>query len=165
MMKLVLLANVAVLAFLTCMAAVTSVVAADSLAILPGEFTLSGSNARQQLLVEHVQSNEFVGQVRAGVTFTSSNERVVKIENSVAIPVGNGVAQITASDGKQSTRANVTVDSFGEAYDWSFRNHVLPEDVQSLFPHVAGHRLHLAGDGRPVPGATLTRLLHAVGLP
>ncbi len=45
------------------------------------------------------------------------------------------------------------------------RNHVLPEDVQSLFPHVAGHRLHLAGDGRPVPGATLTRLLHAVGLP
>ncbi len=126
MMKLVLLANVAVLAFLTCMAAVTSVVAADSLAILPGEFTLSGSNARQQLLVEHVQSNEFVGQVRAGVTFTSSNERVVKIENSVAIPVGNGVAQITASDGKQSTRANVTVDSFGEAYDWSFRNHVLP---------------------------------------
>ncbi|CAM5322485.1 AAA family ATPase [Thauera mechernichensis] len=44
------------------------------------------------------------------------------------------------------------------------RDHVLPEDVQTLFPHVAGHRLHLAGDGRPVPAATLTRLLHAVKL-
>lgn len=45
------------------------------------------------------------------------------------------------------------------------RDHVLPEDVQSLFPHLAGHRLHLAGVGRPVPSATLTRLLHAVALP
>ncbi len=45
------------------------------------------------------------------------------------------------------------------------RDHVLPEDVQSLFPHVAGHRLHLAGDDRPLPGATLARLLHAVALP
>ena len=45
------------------------------------------------------------------------------------------------------------------------RDHVLPEDVQGLFPHLAGHRLHLAGDGRPVTGATLMRLLHAVALP
>ena len=39
------------------------------------------------------------------------------------------------------------------------RDHVLPEDVQSLFPHVAAHRLHLVGDSRPVPSATLARLL------
>ena len=45
------------------------------------------------------------------------------------------------------------------------RDHVLPEDVQGLFPHLAGHRLHLAGDGRPVPVATLVRVLHAVALP
>ena len=45
------------------------------------------------------------------------------------------------------------------------RDHVLPEDVQALFPHVAAHRLHLAGDARPVPAATLTRLLHSVALP
>ncbi|ENO88933.1 AAA family ATPase [Thauera linaloolentis] len=44
------------------------------------------------------------------------------------------------------------------------RDHVLPEDVQALFPHVAAHRLHLAGDARPVPAATLTRLVHAVEL-
>ncbi len=44
------------------------------------------------------------------------------------------------------------------------RDHVLPEDVQTLFPHVGAHRLHLAGDGRPAPPATLIRLLQAVAV-
>ncbi len=44
------------------------------------------------------------------------------------------------------------------------RDHVLPEDVQTLFPHVAGHRLHLAGDGRPAPQATLIRMLQGVAV-
>lgn len=44
------------------------------------------------------------------------------------------------------------------------RDHVLPEDVQTLFPHVAAHRLHLAGDGRPVPPATLVRLMQAIAV-
>ena len=45
------------------------------------------------------------------------------------------------------------------------RDHVVPEDVQTLFPHVAAHRLHLAGDGRPIPPAALVRLLQAVAVP
>lgn len=44
------------------------------------------------------------------------------------------------------------------------RDHVLPEDVQTLFPHVAGHRLHLAGDGRSAPQATLIRMLQGVAV-
>ena len=44
------------------------------------------------------------------------------------------------------------------------RDHVLPDDVQALFPHVAVHRLHLAGDGRPAPPATLVRLMQAVAV-
>ena len=44
------------------------------------------------------------------------------------------------------------------------RDHVLPDDVQTLFPHVAAHRLHLAGDGRPAPPATLVRLMQAVAV-
>ena len=44
------------------------------------------------------------------------------------------------------------------------RDHVLPEDVQTLFPHVAAHRLHLAGDGRPATAATLVRLLQTVAV-
>ena len=42
------------------------------------------------------------------------------------------------------------------------RDHVLPEDVQRMFPHVAGHRLHLAGDGRAPAPAALDRLLQSV---
>lgn len=44
------------------------------------------------------------------------------------------------------------------------RDHVLPEDVQTLFPHVAAHRLHLAADGRPIPPASLVRLMQTVAL-
>ncbi|THF64214.1 AAA family ATPase [Pseudothauera rhizosphaerae] len=44
------------------------------------------------------------------------------------------------------------------------RDHVLPEDVQAVFPHVAGHRLHLAADGRPAPAETLHRMIEAVAL-
>lgn len=44
------------------------------------------------------------------------------------------------------------------------RDHVLPEDVQILFPHVAAHRLHLAADGRPIPPAALARLMQSVTL-
>lgn len=42
------------------------------------------------------------------------------------------------------------------------RDHVLPEDIQTVFPHVAGHRLHLAGDGRSAPPALLEALLHNI---
>lgn len=44
------------------------------------------------------------------------------------------------------------------------RDHVLPEDVQAVFPHVAGHRLHLASDGRTAPTALITRLLSSVAV-
>ena len=44
------------------------------------------------------------------------------------------------------------------------RDHTLPEDVQCIFPYVAGHRLHLASSGHtPGPG-DLKRLLQSVAL-
>ncbi len=42
------------------------------------------------------------------------------------------------------------------------RDHVLPEDVQAVFPHVAGHRLHLAADGRGVGRDVMTRIVRGV---
>ena len=44
------------------------------------------------------------------------------------------------------------------------RDHVLPEDVQAVFPNVAGHRLHLASDGRSAPPAVIARLLISVAV-
>jgi len=46
------------------------------------------------------------------------------------------------------------------------RDHVLPEDVQTVLPAVAGHRLHAADETRTVPHAMLVRgLVEAVPLP
>lgn len=45
------------------------------------------------------------------------------------------------------------------------RDHVLPEDVQRIFPHLAAHRLRLADDGRMPTPDDLARLLQSVWLP
>ncbi|NMG46894.1 AAA domain-containing protein [Azoarcus communis] len=44
------------------------------------------------------------------------------------------------------------------------RDHVLPEDIQRVFPHIAAHRLQRAGDGRHPGPAELARLLQSVPL-
>ncbi|MDR2688769.1 MAG: AAA family ATPase [Azoarcus sp.] len=51
---------------------------------------------------------------------------------------------------------------------WSLiegRDHVLPEDVQHMFPHVAGHRLHRTSDGRNPVAEELSSLLRDIALP
>lgn len=44
------------------------------------------------------------------------------------------------------------------------RDHVLPEDVQTVFPYVAGHRLHTAGDGRGASPDLLAQLVRDVAV-
>ena len=44
------------------------------------------------------------------------------------------------------------------------RDHVLPEDIQAVFPHIAGHRLHLAGDGRAASQDSIERLMREVSV-
>lgn len=45
------------------------------------------------------------------------------------------------------------------------RDHALPEDVQRVFPYVAGHRLHRTSDGRMPDMNDLERLLQSIALP
>ncbi|MBR0565885.1 AAA family ATPase [Azoarcus sp. L1K30] len=71
----------------------------------------------------------------------------------------------TELTGGLSPRAGLGLVALARA--WALiegRDHVLPEDVQRMFPHVAGHRLHVAGDGRPVATASLERLLKSVAV-
>lgn len=98
--------------------------AADEIVILPGDFTLSGTAARQRLLLERSTGSEFTGQVREGVEFESSDSNVVRIEDGTAVPAGNGQATITARVGELSASAEVTVVAYDESHRWSFRNHV-----------------------------------------
>jgi hypothetical protein len=97
--------------------------AADKIEILPHEFTLVGPAFPQRIAVEVVSDENYVGQA-ADATFTSSDEKVVRIEEGKAIPVGNGQATITAKSGDRSAEAKVTVTKMDEPFVWSFRNHV-----------------------------------------
>jgi MoxR-like ATPase len=50
---------------------------------------------------------------------------------------------------------------------WAFihgRDHVLPEDVQAVFPSVAGHRLFLRNDGRQAPPSLVLDFMRSVAV-
>src|SRR5215213_7040193 len=100
--------------------------AGDSLAILPGDFTLVGPTARQTLVLERVEKGRHVGQVSGGVAWTSSDEKVLKVEKEAAVPTGDGKATITAKAGDRSATVQVTVSDFGKSVVPSFRNNVQP---------------------------------------
>lgn len=106
------------------LSAADGLTAAESLAVLPAEFTLSGPEARQRILVQATMDGRVIGQITDGVALTSSDANVVKIEEGVVRPIGNGKATITAKVGAQTATATVTVEKFEQPHSWSFRNHV-----------------------------------------
>lgn len=106
------------------LSAVEGLTAAESLTVLPTDFTLSGPEARQRILVQATSDGRVIGQVIDGVTLSSSDEKVVKIEDGFAVPVGNGKVTLTAKVGNQTAMATVTVEKFEQPHLWSFRNHV-----------------------------------------
>jgi hypothetical protein len=99
---------------------------ADSLTLLPSQVVLTGSEARQRLLVQATAGAQVIGQVTEGVVMTSSDPKVAKVEEGVVVPVGNGRATITVKVGDQTATATVTVEKFEQPHSWSFRNHVQP---------------------------------------
>ncbi|MHB8520784.1 MAG: DUF1549 domain-containing protein [Limisphaerales bacterium] len=94
--------------------------------ILPSTVTLNGPEARQRLLVERVRDQKFVGQVTNGVELSSSDPRILRIENGIARPVTNGVATVRAQVGAQTATAQITVTAMEKPSAWSFRNQVEP---------------------------------------
>lgn len=97
---------------------------AESIEILCGDFTLVGSSARQTLVVERRRADQFVGQVKEGLSIESSDPKVVTIKDGEAHPVGDGVATITATAGELKAQVKATVQDANKTFPWSFRNHV-----------------------------------------
>ena len=98
---------------------------ATTIALLPPKIELSTTEARQTLVIQNKSGEQFLGQVPAAdVKFQSSDEKVVRIENGIAVPVGNGQAKITAIVADKSAAAEVTVTGQDQSFQWSFRNHV-----------------------------------------
>jgi hypothetical protein len=96
----------------------------ERLVLLPGDFTLVGSEARQSLLLEQQRNGQYVGQITAGVAYASSDRKIVAVEQGVARPVANGTATLTARAGNQQATVTVTVTGLDKPFRWSFRNHV-----------------------------------------
>ncbi len=93
--------------------------------MLPQQFTLSGTAARQPLLVERRGGEDFVGEIaKADIVWTSSNPQVAIVKDGVAAPVGNGTATLTAKTGSKTAAAQVTVVDHEHARAVSFRNQV-----------------------------------------
>src|SRR5688572_11265122 len=103
-----------------------SIASAEDLVILPQQFTLSGLEARQRLVVERVESNQFIGQVPGDVKIVSSDPAIVAIEEGLAIPKANGSAILSVEHGGRKAQAEVTVEDMDRPFLWSFRNHVEP---------------------------------------
>jgi len=91
--------------------------------LLPSNIELSSSESRQTLVAQWQTSDAFDAQAK-NATFESSDEKIVRVEDGQAIPVGNGKATITALvDGHKAT-ADITVTGMDKPFHWSFRNHV-----------------------------------------
>lgn len=106
-------------------AAVASAEENRELVLLPSKISLTTIESRQTLVGQWKVGGRIEQQARQNLRLESSDEKVVKIVNGVAVPVGNGTAKITGriSDEHQST-SEVTVTSQDQPFTWSFRNHV-----------------------------------------
>src|SRR5688572_13799525 len=98
--------------------------AEQSVSLLPDQITLSSPEARQTLVVQSRDGGGQFGKQVADAVLKSSDEKVVRIEDGVAVPVANGKATVTATAGDQTATAEVTVTGQSEPFTWSFRNHV-----------------------------------------
>lgn len=98
--------------------------AADDFVVLPKSFALTGSVARQSLIVELRRGDDYVGEAQGSVEWSSSDPKVVTVTDGMASPVGNGSAKITAKVGSQSASADATVTGLDQPAAVSFRNQV-----------------------------------------
>ncbi len=95
------------------------------LSLAPGKFELRGSRAQQQLVISGTYTADDVRDLTTGVTLTSSNPAVVKIEGTLAKPVADGTAQVTATIGGLTASAEVTVKEMAMPSPVSFKNEML----------------------------------------
>lgn len=98
--------------------------AAPRLVLLPGDFTLDGPGAIQSLVLEELRDGHLAGQLAEAVQWHSSDPRIVRVDDGLAVPVANGSATVTARAGGRMARVAVTVTGMDQPLLWSFRNHV-----------------------------------------
>ena len=88
----------------------------------PTKFELAGKRSRQQLLVTAKYAVDDVRDLTPVATFVSSNDGIVRIDGTVALPVANGEATVTATVSGQSVTIPVVVKNLEAPAPISFKN-------------------------------------------
>ncbi|AYH45128.1 AAA family ATPase [Azoarcus sp. DN11] len=123
---------------------------------------LMGEDRRELLERQHpvIQPEELLAMQQAAQAITISARLVDYVQALLA-----STRQNPELSGGLSPRAGLGLIAAARA--WALtegRDHVLPEDIQTVFPHVAAHRLHSAGDGRSVTPEVLGQLIRDVAV-
>ena len=104
----------------------TAALAAGNLTILPKAVTLTGPEARHQLLAEAADAGHQEDWTRSS-HWASSNPVVVTVDQTGQLkPVSDGEATVTATAEGRTATATVSVKNSQAPFTWSFRNHVIP---------------------------------------
>jgi len=116
---------------------------------------------RQQMLVQQqavIQPEDLLTMQRAAQQVVVS-ERLIDYVQSLLVYTRQQAEIVNGL----SPRAGLALLAAARA--WSLidgRDHVLPEDIQTVFPHIATHRLHIASDGHSVSTEMITRIIQSV---
>lgn len=92
---------------------------------VPNVVNLVSSRARQQLIVTGHYSNAELRDLSHAVKWASSNPKVVRVEDGIAIPVADGQAELTVTVGKLKQTVKVTVSQTQKHIPISFENETL----------------------------------------
>lgn len=95
------------------------------LALTPAKFVLRGQRARQQLVLTGSYGAREVRDLTPAAEYVSSNPKVVRIEGTRAIPVGDGTATIIARLSDLTASAEVTVRDADVKFPVSFKHETL----------------------------------------
>ena len=109
---------IAILSLAICSSAIAEV------RLLPETVKLTGTQARHRMLVERVDNEQLVGPARGDIRYSSDDAKVVRFEEGMLIPVGNGTTTVHAESDDGKASAKVTIEKADGQFEWTFRNHV-----------------------------------------
>lgn len=115
------------IAVATALLAAPTLAAQKSSAIhaMPKVVSLSGPEARQQLVVMGQENGVAAGELTGSAEFTVNNPNVATVDgHGVVHPVGDGTTRINIDVGGQKTSVLVHVKDSQAPFVWNFRNHV-----------------------------------------
>jgi hypothetical protein len=98
--------------------------AAAEFVVFPAAIPLTGPEARQRILVQEQHGARVGAALTEGVTITTGDPAVAKMEAGVVIPTGNGATTITVTAHGIEQTIPVTVEKFDQPHVWHFRNQV-----------------------------------------